>query len=146
MLIIMFPAAFNLFVIIAVCIMSVPPGEVRKIQRTSVFYVTVIWSTFAYIWLYLILCVFSPNVVDVWEGVLTFIFFFLTVISAYIANVYAPALNRRFLKRPPTAFHDPHQFQSSAAVKPHGINGTDSSTLEVGNDLEATWVHFNLFI
>lgn len=31
----------------------------------QVFWVTVIWSTFAYIWLFLILCFFSPNIVEV---------------------------------------------------------------------------------
>ena len=58
-------AAFNLFIIIAVCIISLPEGEVRRIQRTSVYYVTVVWSSFAYIWLYLILSVFSPNIIEV---------------------------------------------------------------------------------
>lgn len=131
-------AAFNLFVIIAVCMVSVPANEVRKIQRTSVFYVTVVWSTFAYIWLYLILSVFSPNVIEVWEGVLTFIFFFLTVVSAYVANVYSPMLNRRFLKRPPTRFRDPHQFQTSLTGKNQVINGSESPKLDIGTDLEAT--------
>uniref|UniRef100_A0A1I7SJR2 Na_Ca_ex domain-containing protein n=2 Tax=Bursaphelenchus xylophilus TaxID=6326 RepID=A0A1I7SJR2_BURXY len=57
-------AAFNLYIIIAVCMVSVPTGQIRKIERNDVFYVTVVWSTFAYIWLYLILAVFSPNVVE----------------------------------------------------------------------------------
>jgi solute carrier family 8 (sodium/calcium exchanger) len=131
-------AAFNLFIIIAVCIISVPPDDIRKIQKTSVFYVTVVWSTFAYIWLYLILSVFSPNVVEVWESVLTFFFFFLTVVSAYVANIYSPMLNREFLKRPPTSFGDQHQFQTSFAGKPQYINESDSPKLDFGTDLEAT--------
>uniref|UniRef100_A0AC35GJI3 Sodium/calcium exchanger membrane region domain-containing protein n=1 Tax=Panagrolaimus sp. PS1159 TaxID=55785 RepID=A0AC35GJI3_9BILA len=58
-------AAYNLFIIIAICILVIPDGEVRRIARNDVFWVTVIWSTFAYIWLYLILGIISPNVVEV---------------------------------------------------------------------------------
>ncbi|CAJ0590776.1 unnamed protein product [Cylicocyclus nassatus] len=89
-------AAFNLFIIIAVCIQVIPSTETRRIQHVHVFWVTVIWSTFAYIWLYLILCFFSPNVVDVWEGVLTFMFFPLTVLSAYVADTYTGVFGQRF--------------------------------------------------
>lgn len=79
-------AAYNLFVIIALCVLVIPKGEVRKIKHLRVFFVTATWSVFAYIWLYLILAVFSPNRVDVWEGLLTFMFFPLTVLTAYIAD------------------------------------------------------------
>uniref|UniRef100_A0A7E4UVP9 Calx-beta domain-containing protein n=1 Tax=Panagrellus redivivus TaxID=6233 RepID=A0A7E4UVP9_PANRE len=91
-------AAFNFFIIIAICIVSIPNGQVRRIARNDVFWVTAIWGTFAYVWLFLILGVFSPNVVEVWEGVLTFAFFFVTVINAYIANRFFPKFGRRFLK------------------------------------------------
>jgi len=90
-------AAYNLFVIIGICILVIPNGEVRRVLRNDVFWVTAIWSIFAYIWLYLILGFFSPNVVEAWEGILTFAFFFLTVISAYIANRFFPATRRRLL-------------------------------------------------
>ncbi|VDK60309.1 unnamed protein product [Cylicostephanus goldi] len=89
-------AAFNLFIIIAVCIKVIPSTETRRIQHVHVFWVTVIWSTFAYIWLYLILCFFSPNIVEVWEGVLTFMFFPLTVLSAYVADTYTGIFGQRY--------------------------------------------------
>lgn len=79
-------AAYNLFVIIAVCVWVIPNGEVRKIKHLRVFFVTALWSIFAYIWLYLILAYFSPGRVDIWEGFLTFLFFPLTVLTAYIAD------------------------------------------------------------
>lgn len=79
-------AAYNLFVIIAICVWVIPKGENRKIKHLRVFFVTATWSIFAYIWLYLILAYFSPGKVEVWEGVLTFIFFPLTVLTAYIAE------------------------------------------------------------
>lgn len=58
-------AAFNMFVIIALCVYVVPDGETRKIKHLRVFFVTGAWSIFAYIWLYLILSVFSPGEVAV---------------------------------------------------------------------------------
>lgn len=79
-------AAYNLFVIIAICVLVIPTGEVRKIKHLRVFFVTATWSVFAYVWLYLILDVISPNIVDIWEGVLTFMFFPATVGTAYIAE------------------------------------------------------------
>ncbi|XDV38877.1 hypothetical protein PO909_008206 [Leuciscus waleckii] len=79
-------AAFNMFIIIAICVYVVPDGEVRKIKHLRVFFVTAAWSIFAYIWLYLILSVFSPGVVEVWEAVLTFLFFPICVLQAWIAD------------------------------------------------------------
>lgn len=79
-------AAYNLFVIIAICVLVIPNGEVRKIKHLRVFFVTATWSVFAYVWLFLILDVISPNVVDIWEGVVTFMFFPATVGTAYIAE------------------------------------------------------------
>jgi len=48
-------AAFNLFMIIGLCIYVIPDDEVRKIKHLRVFIVTATWSVFAYIWMYLIL-------------------------------------------------------------------------------------------
>jgi len=79
-------AAFNLFVIIAVCVYCIPSPEVKKIKHLRVFFVTMVWSVFAYLWLYFILAVTSPGVIDVWEGLLTFAFFPATVLTAYIAD------------------------------------------------------------
>ena len=64
----------------------IPDDEVRKIKHLRVFLVTATWSVFAYIWLYVILGVFSYGEVEVWEGLLTFLFFPATVLTAYIAE------------------------------------------------------------
>lgn len=79
-------AAFNLFIIIGVCNWAIPSGQARKVKRVSVFLVTAAWSIFAYLWLYLITAVMSPGVIEVWEALITFAFFPLTVLSAYIAD------------------------------------------------------------
>ncbi len=79
-------AAFNLFVIIGVCNWAIPDGQVRIIKRVSVFFVTAAWSVFAYLWLYLITAVISPGVIEVWEALMTFAFFPMTVLTAYVAD------------------------------------------------------------
>merc|ERR1739846_143622 len=79
-------AAFNLFMIIGLCIYVIPDDEVRKIKHLRVFIVTATWSVFAYIWMYLILSPISHGVVESWEGILTFLFFPATVYTAYVAD------------------------------------------------------------
>ncbi|XP_016385269.1 solute carrier family 8 member 4b isoform X2 [Sinocyclocheilus rhinocerous] len=79
-------AAFNMFMIIGICVYVVPEGERRKVKHLRVFFVTAAWSMFAYVWLYLILSVFSPGEVEVWEAVLTFLFFPLCVVQAWVAD------------------------------------------------------------
>ncbi|KOC61984.1 Sodium/calcium exchanger 1 [Habropoda laboriosa] len=79
-------AAYNLFVIISLCVFVIPRGETRKIKHLRVFFVTATWSIFAYVWLYVILEVSSPGVLEVWEGILTFSFFPATVLTAYVAD------------------------------------------------------------
>lgn len=79
-------AAFNMFVIIGLCVSVIPEGETRKVKHLRVFFVTATWSVFAYTWLYLILAFFSPGVVEIWEGLLTLFFFPICVGFAYVAD------------------------------------------------------------
>jgi len=75
-------AAFNLFMIIGLCMYVIPDDEVRKIKHLRVFIITATWSVFAYVWLYLILAQISKGKVESWEGILTFLFFPATVYTA----------------------------------------------------------------
>lgn len=79
-------AAFNMFVIIGICVWVIPVGDNRKIKHLRVFFITSFWSIFAYIWLYLILAVISPGIVEVWEAIVTLCYFPVCVILAYIAD------------------------------------------------------------
>ncbi|XP_053532660.1 sodium/calcium exchanger 1a isoform X2 [Ictalurus punctatus] len=79
-------AAFNMFVIIGLCVSVIPDGDHRKVKHLRVFFVTAAWSIFAYTWLYLILAVISPGVVEVWEGLLTLFFFPICVVFAWVAD------------------------------------------------------------
>ncbi|VDN18247.1 unnamed protein product [Gongylonema pulchrum] len=62
-------AAYNLFCITAVCIMVVPSPRVKRIREIS------------------ILLVISPNVVELWEALITFGFFVIFVVVAYLVDI-----------------------------------------------------------
>merc|ERR1711944_73406 len=79
-------AAFNLFIIIGLCMYVIPDDEVRKIKHLRVFIVTATWSVFAYVWMYVIIGAITPGKVESWEGILTFLFFPATVWTAYFAD------------------------------------------------------------
>ena len=50
--------------------------------------ITTAWSIFAYIWLFLILVVISPNVVTLWEAIITLLCFPLLAINSYMTEKY----------------------------------------------------------
>lgn len=94
-------AAFNLLVICGVSILAVsyendtdfveeereegdPPRGIKKIKDMYVYSITCSFSLFAYIWLFL--CV-RDNGINVKEAVLTFIFFWVLIGLAYLADV-----------------------------------------------------------
>eukprot|EP00931_Biecheleriopsis_adriatica_P086006 TRINITY_DN60746_c0_g1_i1.p1 TRINITY_DN60746_c0_g1~~TRINITY_DN60746_c0_g1_i1.p1 ORF type:complete len:826 (+),score=124.68 TRINITY_DN60746_c0_g1_i1:83-2560(+) len=79
-------AAFNLFCISAVCVMAIPHGEIRKIKDTNVYMVTAFFSIFAYFWLYLVVSVISEDIIDISEGIITFLFFPMLVVLAFCAD------------------------------------------------------------
>ncbi|CAD5233233.1 unnamed protein product [Bursaphelenchus xylophilus] len=127
-------AAFNLFIIIVVCILAVPSDEIRKVHRIDVFWVTVAWSTFAYIWLFAIISVFSPGVIEIWEAVVTFLCFPLTVITAFICNKHAHSMGQRFLKGNITTFVRNRPSRLATADKTNGlVNGSDVEKALLGS-------------
>ncbi|CAF3218250.1 unnamed protein product [Rotaria socialis] len=120
-------AAFNLFVIIAICIMAIPTGEIRRIRHQRVFFVTTAWSIFAYIWLWAIVAKISPGYIEVWEGTLTFLFFPLTVFSAYIVDTKVGQFIRiRITERKQVLQLDNHTSTQIPLTLDHGGNIDDS--------------------
>lgn len=79
-------AAFNLFCISAVCVSAIKDKEVRYIKDMNVYIVTALISLFAYLWLYLVVSVISEDIVDIYEGILTFFFFPMLVGLAFAAD------------------------------------------------------------
>lgn len=57
-------AAFDLFPIHAVCVVVPKAGELKKISDLGVWLVELVWSFWAYIWLYIILEVTVKSVLN----------------------------------------------------------------------------------
>lgn len=55
--------------------------------------ITSIASVFAYIWMLVVLNGVSVDQVEIWEAVLTFVFFILLIIFSYIADRIGTALD-----------------------------------------------------
>ena len=51
-----------------------------------VFMTTAAWASFAYIWLYIVLVVITPNEVTLWEAIVTFLCFPILVVNSYMAE------------------------------------------------------------
>eukprot|EP00850_Spirogloea_muscicola_P026137 SM005763S18326 [mRNA] locus=s5763:12:852:- [translate_table: standard] len=76
-------AAFNLLVILAVCVVTPPPGEGRRIEAYGAFAAELAWSLWAYFWLLVILKFSSPGIIDIWEAAATLAQFLLFVAASY---------------------------------------------------------------
>lgn len=79
-------AAFNLLFITAICIVCIPADETRRIANVKVFVVTTISGVLAYVWLAIVLLAISPNQVELWEAILTLLFFPLLLLVSYAAD------------------------------------------------------------
>mmetsp|Transcript_15436 Transcript_15436/g.27048 ORF Transcript_15436/g.27048 Transcript_15436/m.27048 type:complete len:833 (-) Transcript_15436:169-2667(-) len=79
-------AAFNLFVISAVCVSAIPNDEIRAIKQIQVFAITATFSVFAYVWLIIIVQVWTPDVIAIEEGIITFLFFPVLICLAFAAD------------------------------------------------------------
>ncbi|XP_031629724.1 sodium/calcium exchanger 3-like [Contarinia nasturtii] len=131
-------AAFNLFCIISLCIVVIPKNEVRRIKHLRVFFVTATWSIFAYIWLYLILAFFSPGVIAIWEGFITFLCFPLIVYMAYVADrrmlVYK-YLSKGYRMNERGVMVQMETIDPSAPMQPQKEHRSDSVIMDNGIEL-----------
>lgn len=82
-------------VISGITIVSVPTGSLKRIDDMGVFITTAIFSIFAYVWMFIVLKVWSPDVVEIAEAVLTLVFFILLVVLAFAADKYNEIKKKR---------------------------------------------------
>jgi len=80
-------AAFNLMVIIAVCVYVIPEGEARTIRAVEPFMVTAFFSIFAYVWMVFVISVWSVDVITIPEAFITLSFFPILITMAYLADI-----------------------------------------------------------
>jgi solute carrier family 8 (sodium/calcium exchanger) len=81
-------AAFNLMVISAVSILAVETGTLKKVDDVGVFAITSLWSLFAYVWLLIVLSVWTPDEVTLEEAILTLVFFLGLISTAFAADKF----------------------------------------------------------
>lgn len=79
-------AAFNLLVISGVSILAV--SEKKKIADLGVFAITGTASMIAYLWMFIVLQVNSPDYVELWEAIVTLASFVVLVLLAYAADLH----------------------------------------------------------
>jgi len=78
-------AAFNLLVITA-CLVSAITDGTKKIEVMQVYMLTASVSVFAYIWLLFIVVWSTPGIITLMEAVLTFVFFWILLLAAYLCD------------------------------------------------------------
>jgi len=113
-------AAFNLLMIVAACISAIPTPDTRKIDNVPVFVVTAIFSLVAYVWMVIIVDVISPNVIDIWEGIVTFLLLPVMVAVSYVTD-------KGWL------------FPSKSETEDSQANGASSNDSTVASDSGASW-------
>lgn len=113
-------AAFNLFIISAVCVMFIPKGETRRINDIKVFAVTTVFSVVAYLWLLIIVVAVSPGRVEVWEAVVTLVMFPSLVLIAWLAekNFFGVPNKTDTSKQIELGNFQPGESKSSVPVSP----------------------------
>ncbi|CAL1170264.1 unnamed protein product, partial [Cladocopium goreaui] len=88
-------ASFNLLVIVGLCIVVIPSNEIRRMKDMEVFVVTVVLMFFAYVWLAVIVVFITPEVIDLWEALVTLLGEPILVYIAYMADIGALRRCRR---------------------------------------------------
>lgn len=99
-------AAFNLMFILGICTAAIPNreddklflpdedgntpdggvGGIRRIEQVGVYTLTAVFSVFAYLWLIVILEGNTREVIDIWEGVVTFSLFAVLTLMAWMLD------------------------------------------------------------
>ncbi|KAL6214890.1 hypothetical protein ACLB2K_014322 [Fragaria x ananassa] len=125
-------AAFDLFPIHAVCVVVPKVGELKKIADIGVWLVELFWSFWAYIWLYIILEVWTPNVITLWEALLTVLQYGLLLTHAYAQDKQWP-----YFSLPIPRSERPEDWvpaESVACKLDSGLCDEYSEILHVGED------------
>ncbi|CAI5517150.1 unnamed protein product [Closterium sp. Naga37s-1] len=118
-------AAFNIFPILAVCVLVPPTGTLKRISDVGLFLVEFLWSLWAYVWLYIVLQVWTPGEVTIAEAVITVLQLPLLMLHAYAQEQRWP-----FISLPLTPPTSQPLTASSEAVA--ATAGAASSAMQEG--------------
>jgi solute carrier family 8 (sodium/calcium exchanger) len=109
------------------------------------------FSVFAYVWMLFILVWSTPGVIEIWEGFLTFAFFPLTVLVAYIADrrllIYKYLDKRYRMKNVRKTVYGGSDSEGEnvelTAVDANGIKAKVND-IDVKGDLKVSWFESSL--
>lgn len=120
-------AAYNLLCISGVCMYAMKDGT-KKVKEFGVFCITAFFSIFAYIWLLVVLQFSTPDVVDMWEAWLTFLFFPILVGLAYCQD-------RRWFRAAQVVPITSHSVEDTDALQKE-ITAVKLSQTKLGPDID----------
>ena len=124
-------AAFNLLMISAVCTLSVPEGELRRISELKVFLITAAFSVMAYVWMLLVLKWWTPDVISIEEALLTLAMFPLMVFLAWGQDV-----KWKLLSKPPRPDEE-GEIELASASELNGAASAEAGALSMPTRLRA---------
>ncbi|KAF8006741.1 hypothetical protein BT93_K0905 [Corymbia citriodora subsp. variegata] len=127
-------AAFDLFPIHAVCVVVPKAGELKKISDLGVWVVELFWSFWAYLWLYIILKVWTPDIVTLLEALLTVLQFGLLLVHAYAQDKRWP-----YLSLPLARGERPEDWVPEEALPYKHVDNVDdehSKKIQIGENYE----------
>ena len=126
-------AAFNLLVISAVTIACIPTGTIKKINDMGVFFITTVSSIFAYIWLFICLEVWSADKISLAEALITFSYFWILLICAFIADKCRQRSNDR--KRKKLQQFNVEDFYHILNARNHSLEMAESNHEQIDDEM-----------
>jgi hypothetical protein len=117
-----------------VCIVALPAGETRTLKHLPVFLVTASFSLFAYIWMVIVLVVWTPNLITITEGLLTLSFMLILVAIAFAADQgYLSATGSAYASRSLKLLSIKREPTTRAHDAPDAPDGTPGVGVPVGS-------------
>jgi len=101
--------------------------EIKSVKMVGVFITTAVFSTWAYVWFFLVLVVISPGYVELWEACLTLAFMLILCIIAYSCDVCHSKGENKEEKR-----YQEKRMASKAAIRILATKFGTKAMLEVG--------------
>jgi len=118
-------AAFNLLMITAVCIVALPASSIKSISDIYVFATTAAWSIAVYVWMYVVLDIWTPGVVTVLESWIT-----LGAMAAFVLHAYLQD-RKWFLGKPAARGSEAGSDEPSQSLN-HGSSPEDEQAEIIG--------------
>lgn len=95
---------------------AVPTGTLKRVDDMGVFLITASFSIFAYIWMFIVLKVWSPDQIEIVEAVLTLLFFVILIVLAFVADKYNAYKKKKAAAKKIALGEEPEQSNKRATI------------------------------